>query len=117
MSYCRFSSDGFQCDVYVYESDAGWITHVAANRPISDEPPPTRATHPDAIARMTAEMDWLKTATRIAIGLWHDRATYVDHSPAACAKRLEDLRSAGYNVPQYAIDNLYAEAKETNDQL
>ena len=33
MSYCRWSSDDFQCDVYVYESVAGgFVTHVAANR-------------------------------------------------------------------------------------
>lgn len=29
MSYCRFSSDGFQSDVYVYESDNGFVISVA----------------------------------------------------------------------------------------
>lgn len=32
MSYCRFSSDNFMSDVYVYEDvSGGWTTHVAAN--------------------------------------------------------------------------------------
>jgi hypothetical protein len=33
MSYCRFSSDNFMCDVYVYEDRyGGFTTHVAGNR-------------------------------------------------------------------------------------
>jgi hypothetical protein len=32
MSYCRFSSDNWKSDVYVYEADEGWVTHVAARR-------------------------------------------------------------------------------------
>lgn len=35
MSYCRFSSMNWMCDVYVYESCyGGWTTHVASNRRI-----------------------------------------------------------------------------------
>jgi hypothetical protein len=35
MSYCRWSSDNFMCDVYVYEDVCGgWTTHVAGNRTI-----------------------------------------------------------------------------------
>jgi hypothetical protein len=33
MSYCRFSSMNWMCDVYVYEDVyGGWTTHVAARR-------------------------------------------------------------------------------------
>jgi hypothetical protein len=39
MSYCRWSSNDFQCDVYVYEDVAGgWTTHVACNRVVYSEP-------------------------------------------------------------------------------
>jgi hypothetical protein len=35
MSYCRWSSDNFMCDVYVYEAVyGGWTTHVAGNKSI-----------------------------------------------------------------------------------
>ena len=35
MSYCRWSSDNFMCDVYVYEDvNGGWTTHMAGNRPM-----------------------------------------------------------------------------------
>jgi DNA repair photolyase len=32
MSYCRWSSDYFNCDLYCYESNSGYETHVAAYR-------------------------------------------------------------------------------------
>lgn len=32
MSYVRFSSDNFKSDVYVYESDDGFVVYVASNR-------------------------------------------------------------------------------------
>lgn len=33
MSYCRWSSMNWMCDVYVYEDvDGGWATHVAGRR-------------------------------------------------------------------------------------
>lgn len=43
MSYCRFSSDNWRSDVYVYEHcDGGFVTHVAGNKrmfpPIPDIP-------------------------------------------------------------------------------
>lgn len=34
MSYCRFSSDNWWSDVYVYKSAEGWVTHVAGRRGI-----------------------------------------------------------------------------------
>lgn len=43
MSYCRFSSNNWMCDVYVYDDvSGGWTTHVAARKraipPIPDLP-------------------------------------------------------------------------------
>lgn len=33
MSYCRFSSDNWRCEVYVYEHcGGGFVTHVAGNK-------------------------------------------------------------------------------------
>lgn len=30
MSYCRWSASDPRCDLYCYESEEGWTTHVAA---------------------------------------------------------------------------------------
>ena len=102
MSYCRFSSDGFQCDVYVYQSDEGYITHVAANRR------PRRITNMDD----RKEFDD-PTNAPVKIGLSEDGHTFVDATPGECAARLTWLHSLGYHVPQEAIDDLRAEAGVT----
>lgn len=118
MSYCRWSSDKFMCDVYVYHSVGDyWSTNVAASRP--EEP------MPDADMRLLMDGQkfwWLlqhrlaeearETIARKPIGLPHDGESFEDATPGDCADRLEYLRSLGYLVPQHAIDALRAEAGE-----
>lgn len=121
MSYCRWSTDDYQCDVYVY-SDArgGWTTHVASARYAYKEPlPPMVAFDPDNdqaweawLARHKKVQRMVDEADRVAIGLPHDGETYNDDSPSECADRLESLRQLGYIVPQDAIDSLRDEAAE-----
>lgn len=78
MSYCRFSSDDFQCDIYCYESDEGFQIHVAAARPVlnaGDLPPavPFSQEHFDEwVERHQAVMDWVSEAEHRPIGLPHE---------------------------------------------
>jgi hypothetical protein len=47
MSYCRWSSDFFECDVYVYANVSGmWTTHVAGRRLKHRVPDELKAAHP-----------------------------------------------------------------------
>ena len=124
MSYCRWSSDDWTCDVYVYEDvSGGWTTHVAGRkrRPIEGRPMPT---HPDVtdwkdkaqtaafFKAHRAQMAWLDDETNF---IWEDLPpshageSYNDSTPGECADRLEEIRAAGFNVPQYAIDELREE--------
>lgn len=127
MSYCRFSSDDFSCDVYVYEDVyGGWTTHVAANRVVIDrdalppapdfpDPLPQDADHPAwkvYFTRHRALLDALDSCERVPIGLPHDGDTFNDDTPGECATRLVGLRGMGYIVPQYAIDALRQEHLE-----
>lgn len=123
MSYCRFSTDDYQCDVYVYEDvSGGWTTHVASNRvtpPGETRPPPIGAWWDRGEAGVADFMDrdklvtaWLETGERRPIGLPHDGGSFNDQDPGACADRLESLRAIGYNVPQSAIDALREEASD-----
>ena len=113
MSYCRWSSDDFQCDVYVYaDVHGGWQTWVAASRRVYKEPLPPPAPMSDLKAWMLREkvMRALLDITSLApIGLPHDGEGFHDDTPGECADRLESLRALGYNVPQYAIDALREE--------
>jgi hypothetical protein len=122
MSYCRWSSDDFQCDVYVYESTGDfWSTNVAGRRRII--PPDVLASFPvvsddDAasrFARHRAVMQWMNTAEHEWFDLSHLPSageSFRDDTPGECADRLEALRAEGFNVPQYAIDALREEQAE-----
>lgn len=122
MSYCRWSSNDFQCDVYVYADVAGgWTTHVA-----SREHDMTGVELPEPVAYNGENFDeWydrhgvvsklLKKCELVPIGLPFDGWTFNDGTPGACAERLAQLKEAGYRVPQYAIDQLRFE--EENPDL
>jgi hypothetical protein len=121
MSYCRWSSDDFQCDVYVYAHvNGGWTTHVANSRhKIENLPPevPLPVGFSDDewskyVERERKVMELVKTAELVPLNLPHDGETFSDPTPGACADRLEMLRTAGYNVPQYAIDSLRNDNEE-----
>ncbi|MEY2161412.1 hypothetical protein [Rhodanobacter sp. FW106-PBR-LB-2-11] len=116
MSYCRFSSDQYACDVYVYAGiGGGFVTHVARQRFVFEPPlPPPVAfeeSNIDAFVRHAAEVQSrVDQAPREPIDLPHAGETFDDPDAAACAKRLCDLRALGYRVPQDAIDALTDEA-------
>lgn len=115
MSYCRWSSEDFQCDVYVYEHcDGGWTTHVAGLRYVFAEPLPEEVLFSEEtcaawIERHEKVSAMLNPDTMVAIGLPHDGKTFSDETPGDCADRLETLQKLGYRVPQYAIDDLREE--------
>lgn len=128
MSYCRWSSDDHQCDVYVWaDCDGGYRTELAGRRrvfkvpmpppvtlPVGEPDSPERAAWAEAtVDRMAAvsrlvddetQFDWLDLPTPDGgHSYWHDTAD-------ECADNLERLRALGFNVPQYAIDGLRVEA-------
>ena len=112
MSYCRFSDDDYQCDVYVYESDTGIVIHVAGIRYIFD-----RSVLPEYVDLRTGDiekymqryemlMGLIENAARVKIGYEHDVKSFGCKDEIEAAKTLEMLRECGYNVPQYAINDL-----------
>lgn len=123
MSYCRWSSDGFRSDVYVYEDvGGGWTTHIANRRKLGlDTLPPDPL---DELQQGIVSEGWherykaynnaLQALESVRIGLPHDGGSFNDPSPGECADRLENLRALGYYVPQYAIDGLREEQQELN---
>lgn len=117
MSYCRFSTDQFRCDVYVYEHCGGWHQiHVAGNKHVSDKPRPAPVSLDAPFAEYMAADDaltaWMDQATRVAIDLPHAGESFECAGPLECAEKLEELKALGYVVPQFAIDALREEAAE-----
>jgi hypothetical protein len=116
MSYCRWSSNDYQCDIYCYESVGDFFAiHVAGNRIVFCEPlpPPVEFKQGDFdawLARDRAVMDIIERSERVAIGLPHDGESFDEPDAEAAANRLEYLKNLGYSVPQFAIDALREEA-------
>lgn len=131
MSYCRWSSDDYQCDVYVWADVAGtWRTEVAGRRRIFTVPMPPEVTLPVGEAQSPERHAWAEaTAERMvtvsrlvddeSLFAWLELPdpegghSYEHDTPGECADNLVRLRAAGYNVPQYAIDSLLEE--QTSD--
>lgn len=66
MSYCRWSCDDFECDLYCYSDvSGGWTIHVAANRHVGKAPSVASAFDKPfdgvrAAALYKAQSDWLE---------------------------------------------------------
>lgn len=116
MSYCRFSTNDFQCDVYCYQDcDGGFTIHVASLRYVFSQPLPPPVDISDGaawFARYRIVYEMVNAATQEPIGLTYDGETLRAHSAASCAVCLLTLRNMGYRVPQHAIDELLAEAPQ-----
>ncbi|NII53536.1 hypothetical protein [Luteibacter sp. SG786] len=118
MSYCRWSTDDFQCDLYVYESVGGfWSTNVAGNRIVYKEPLPAPVPYTAERFREWLERDervfqMIDEADRIDIDLPHAGESFEDPTPGACADRLEYLKGLGYRFPDDVIEALREEQEE-----
>jgi hypothetical protein len=114
MSYCRWSSDDYRCDLYVYEDESGGFTvHVAGNR-VPDETPRCTAKwlSPEWFAQHQAQMAFLETAERTPIGLSRDGESFTVPTLEDLRALVLDLRREGYRFPDallHVIDDEIAE--------
>jgi|SRR3990167_2144751 len=117
MSYCRWSSDNWQCDLYCYgDVRGGFTTHVAGNHLLGEIPKlrvlGAGATDEDWnqwFEEHRRQMAWLKTAHREPIGLPHDSKTFSDPDLVSFLQRLRDLRALGYRFPDYVLEVVRSE--------
>jgi len=111
MSFCRWSSDNFKCDVYCYEDVAGgFTTHVAGNRVVGDIPDCPAL--PDAeniegwMELYKAREIALDRAAHEPIGLPHDGETFNDETLEDMRARLVSLKKIGYYVPDWVFADI-----------
>lgn len=117
MSYCRWSSDNWHCDVYSYaDCEGGFTTHVANNRIVGDIPEVPNMLEVDSNIWFKAyqrQMDFLDKAKHKFIGLPYDGDTFNDPDLSSFLIRLKDLKEIGYNVPSWVIEEVQAEINQT----
>lgn len=114
MSYCRWSTQGFRCDLYCYEdSRGGWTTHVASKKTVPDPPEelpmPSNKDGPEWeawLANHKAIRDYLDVAERAPLGGPHDGATFNDPTLEAFRSRLLSLRQDGYRFPDSVLQEV-----------
>ena len=117
MSYCRWSSDNWKCDLYCYEDVNGGITtHVAAYRIVGDVPEVPLSLLKEGKTKeyydaYKKQMDFLETAKREKIGLPYDGQSFNDPDHKSFLKRLLHLREVGYNFPDYVIEMVKEDIK------
>ena len=114
MSYCRWSSDNFACDLYCYEDvNGGFTTHVARNRVVGDVPKFSLNEPKDELfAAYRKQMAWLTTAKREPIGLPFDGESFNDPDLESFLARLLNLAEAGYHFPASVIKTVRDELQE-----
>lgn len=127
MSYCRWSSDNWKCDLYCYKDvHGGWTTHVAGRRRVGLDQLP-----PDPLLLLTAggidSGEWhkkyvehhaiLESLPFEEITLPYAGATFNDSTLESFREHLLHLRSVGYNFPDYVLEEIDQEIKERDQGL
>lgn len=136
MSYCRFSSDDFRSDVYVYEHVFGGIAiHVAGNKPRGWIPRIWKIPHQHIVIDDQPATRWERL--RYKLHLWAflttyrlqqrylrlaPRRFYTDRPFAGesfyglsydeAIERLMELEEYGYRVPDGVINRLMDDERE-----
>jgi hypothetical protein len=120
MSYCRWSSMNWACDLYCYaDITGGWTTHVAHRRRV-DAVPEDRQADFNAGRISLAEYTQLHRQQMIALAripfeplrLPHAGETFHDSTLVEFKARLLELRKLGYRFPDEVIDQIDTELSE-----
>lgn len=118
MSYCRWSTNSFRCDVYVYAAQDNWVIHVAGNKLVFPEDLPDEPSLEDIdgwLEHFRLVQQLIDKVQRVPLNLGHDGETFELGSPGECADTLAMLADCGYRVPVGVIAELRQEQSESVD--
>lgn len=104
MSYCRWSSDNWMCDVYAYESVEGYVTHVACNKRTGFITPLDYSTSERLTKTYTQQMKDLKNTQFELLNLPYDGETLTDDTLEDFKDTMTGLKNVGYNIPDFVFE-------------
>lgn len=121
MSYCRWSSMDFRCDLYIYaDVSGGYTCHVAGGRRVFDEREPPAPRWEDLSEENARE--WTEAYNRhlryvsetpvVDIELEHVGETFNLPTGAEMAELVRRLRALGYVCPDDLEEELESEIDE-----
>jgi hypothetical protein len=114
------SDDNWKSDVYAYESSEGFELHVASRRLVGDIPevPFIMDTEPaEWMALYHEQMAAVSAAERAPIGGPCDGESFCYATLRELYDALLQLRTDGYHVPDFTLEEIREELEETNDEL
>ena len=120
MSYCRFSSDNWKCQIYAYEScDGGYQIHVASSKPIGNVPKTDLqlirdGKHDEYLKQHKKQMDFLDKCKHGKIGLPFDGDNINCETLQEFKEKMIELREAGYSFPDYVLEDIDYEIEIEN---
>lgn len=121
MSLCRFSSDDWKSDVYIYKSKLGYyVINVASGRHVPHKPLPPKIDMENmdgkeedkAIAfaeRFMQVYEIIQDSKLVAIGGKYDGMTFVCNTADKTIKQLREIQEEGYHVPNFVYKLLGSE--------
>ena len=118
MSYCRWSSDNYKCDLYVYPvEDGAYMIHIASTKIGDEENVPLLLNIYDVgsdnyIEAYKKQSEFLKEAKRVLITLPYAGESLTEHDLPSLKARLLELRTLGYRFPDYVFDRIDEEMKD-----
>ena len=111
MSYCRFSSDYFDCDLYVYEDFMGsYCIHIASSRYVFDRTPLVSTKNvDDFVKNHMYVMEALKTAKTENIELPYSGESFYFSELKDALEKIKELKELGYIVHDSIISSIEEE--------
>ena len=122
MSICRFSSDNWKSDVYIYESECGIELHIASSRIISDIPklPPLSEYKNDLstwVSLHEKQMEAVRSAKREIIGGKYDGRSLTLDNASELYYALKKVQDYGYHVPDFVFDIIREKINQEDDPM
>ena len=129
MAYCRWSSDNFKCDLYVFEVvGGGYQVHIAGTRVVGEVPPlmwprlePGELIEDDDFYLLEqsykAQGDFLETAERVPIGLPWDNTSFWFQELGELRMFLNAAKTIGYQFPDEIFDIIEEEMADNEVEI
>lgn len=113
MSYCRWSSDDFKCDVYAYHSVGDFYQiYVASNRYKGNVPevPPINEVNREEWKEATKKRsEYLRGCETEKIGLPLDGKGFSCNTIEGFYEKMKEIKEAGYHIPEYVFERIEKE--------
>jgi len=125
MSYCRWSSDNFNCDIYAYESDDGFVIHVGTGRYKGEIPKCDfslimkggEENVEEYMRQRRIQAAYFQTCGTELIGLPEDGETFTLSDIEDFYNKMVELKNIGYIIPDGVIEGIKEEINESHPNL